>query len=302
VTVLPVQHWSGIMPAALTMFRADGSVDEAATAAHVGWLVSQGAHGVVIGGTSGEFVTMTDSERLRVLEIAVSTVGGRVPVVAGTGAPSTANTVSLTRAAASAGADAALVILPFYLRPFRDEVLAHFRAVADSTELPVLLYNNPGNTGTEPLDARDIGELYRDGVLAGVKSTFPTVHQVVEAMDETGPEFRAFYGGFMAPLSGLAEGAHGWISGILNVTLPEAISLWEAVQKGDLEAAREAATTIRRFRYLYSRQPLGAVNDLALYRRILDLRGLYGGYSRSPIRDLEQPQIDALEGLLAHLR
>lgn len=289
-----LQRLGGVFPASLTMFGVDGSVDEAATEAHVQWLIDQGAHGIVVGGTSGEFVTMSDEERLRVIRVAVAAADGRVPVIAGTGAPSTAQTIALTAGAAEVGAEAALVILPFYLLPNRAEVLAHFRAVGTASPIPVLLYNNPGNTGTEPLDAVDIGTLYREGVLQGVKSTFPTVHQVVEAMDETGPDFRAFYGGFTAPLSGLAEGAHGWISGILNVALPEAITLWEAIQKADLDTARTAARTIRRYRYLYSRRPLGAVNDLALYRRILDLRGQYGGYSRAPIQELNAAQVAAL--------
>jgi dihydrodipicolinate synthase/N-acetylneuraminate lyase len=298
-SVLPFREWRGVFPASLTMFTRDGSVDEAATATHVSWLINQGAHGLVIGGTSGEFVTMTDAERIRVVEIAVDAAGGRVPIIAGTGAPSTDQTVALTAAAAEAGADAALVILPFYLLPQRAEVLGHFRRVGAASPIPVLLYNNPGNTGTAPLDARDIGELYRAGALHGVKSTFPTVHQVVEAMDETGPDFITFYGGFMAPLSGLAEGAHGWISGILNIALPEALQLWEAVGKNDLEQARAAATIIRRYRYLYSRQPLGEVNDLALYRRILELRGIHGGFSRAPIKDLDPEQVSILETLLA---
>ncbi|WP_432970638.1 dihydrodipicolinate synthase family protein [Dactylosporangium sp. CA-233914] len=294
-----IAHWSGVFPASLSMFNADGSIDESATAAHVRSLVEDGAHGVVVGGTSGEFVTMTDEERIRVVELAVDAVAGRVPVIAGTGAPGTAQTIALTAAAADVGASAALVILPFYLRPNRDEVLAHFRAVGASSPIPVFLYNNPGNTGTDPVDARDIGQLYADGLLHGVKSTFPTVHQVSEAIDETGPDFRTFYGGFMAPLAGLAEGAHGWISGVLNVALREAITLWDAVQKGDLATARTAAATIRNYRYLYSRLPLGEVNDLALYRQILEIRGRHGGHSRAPIRDLDPSVRPQLERLLA---
>lgn len=293
-----LEDLAGIFPASLTMFTADGAVDEDGTAAHVDSLVADGAHGVVVGGTSGEFATMTDDERIRVITAAVRAVAGRVPVIAGTGAPATEHTIALTAAAARAGADAGLVILPYYLQPNRAEVLAHFRAVGAASEIPVLLYNNPGNTGTEPLDAVDVGSLFREGVLSGVKSTFPTVHQVAEALDETGPGFRVFYGGFTAPLSGLVEGAHGWISGVLNVALPEALTLWDAVQKSDLETARSAAATIRQYRYLYSRRPLGAVNDLALYRQILSLRGRHGGHSRAPIRPLDANQVRELERLL----
>jgi len=296
-----ISEWAGVFPAALTMFNQDGSLDESGTRAHLTYLVDHGAHGVVVAGTSGEFITMTGAERTRLVEIAAEAIGDRVPVIVGTGAASTRETVELTAAAATAGASAGLVILPYYMRPTRDEVLGHFRAVAAASSIPILLYNNPANSGTDALDARDIGMLYNEGALQGVKSTFPTVHQVAEAIDETGPEFRAFYGGFTAPLSGLAEGAHGWISGVLNVAMTEAVQLWEAVQKGDLETARTAAKTIRNYRYLYSRQPLGAVSDLALYRGILRLRGEHGGYCRAPLRDLDAGQISALARIVSVL-
>lgn len=293
--------WSGIFPAALSMFSEDGSLDLDASAAHIRYLVDGGANGVVVGGTTGEFVTMTDRERLDLIEASVQATDGRVPIIAGTGATGTRQTIDLTVGAAERGASGALVILPYYMRPNRAEVLAHFRAVAVASEIPILLYNNPGNSGTDPVEAADIGALYAEGCLQGVKSTFPTVHQVVEAIDETGPDFRVFYGGFMAPLSGLAEGAHAWISGILNVALREGLALWDAIQKGDLLAARTAAATIRQYRYLYSRQPLGPVNDMALYRQILTLRGVHGGYCRPPLRELEPDVLPELERRLGEI-
>src|SRR4051812_18992415 len=97
--------WSGIYPAALTMFDTHGHLDEDATAAHLDRLIRDGAHGVVVGGTSGEFIALTDSERRRLVAVAVAAVAGRVPVIAGTGWFATAETIALTRAAADAGAD-----------------------------------------------------------------------------------------------------------------------------------------------------------------------------------------------------
>ncbi len=292
---------SGVFPAALTMFDANGALDEAATRTHLAYLADSGAHGLVVAGTSGEFITMTPTERSRLVDIALETVGDRIPVIAATGSASTRQTIELSSAAASAGATAALVILPYYMRPTREEVLGHLRTVAAASSIPIMLYNNPTNSGTDAVTARDIGALYAAGVLQGVKSTFPTVHEVVEAIDETGPDFRAFYGGFTAPLSGLAEGAHGWISGVLNVALEPALHLWDAICKSDLDAARSWAKVIRGYRYLYSRQPLGAVNDMALYRQILRLRGLTAGYCRAPLRELDQDQVQRLGTLLDSL-
>ncbi|MGW3955496.1 dihydrodipicolinate synthase family protein [Streptomyces sp. NPDC004752] len=290
--------WGGIFPAALTMFDARGRLDEDATAAHLDWLIGQGAHGVVVAGTSGEFVALSGRERHRLFEIAVKAAAGRGPVIAGTGAFGTTETVELTRGAAEAGASGALVILPYYQRPHHDEVMAHFRAVGAAAEIPVMLYNNPTNSGTDPLTATDIAALYQEGAVQAVKSTFPTVHQVHEARGATDEGFRVFYGSFMAPLEGMAGGAHGWVSGILNVATPDAVALWDAVQLGDLSTARAAWARILPIKYLYTQQPLGPVSDLAIYREMLTMRGLPGGYSRAPLRPLTSGQRETLARIL----
>jgi 4-hydroxy-tetrahydrodipicolinate synthase len=291
--------WGGIYPATLTMFDADGGLDIDATVRHVDGLVQRGAHGIVLAGTTGEFIAMGREERGALTREVTSAVAGRVPVIVGTGAYSTAETIALTNDAQAAGADAGLVILPYYQRPAREEVMGHFRLVADATDLPLFLYNNPTNSGTEPLDAADIGVLAAEGVLAGIKSTFPTVHQVHEAIAETDASFRVFYGSFMAPLEGMAGGAAGWISGILNVVLPDALDLWSAMQAGDIERARAAWSRILPIKYLYTRRPFGQVSDLEIYRAMLRLRGEHGGHSRAPLRPLSENQVDSLRGLLS---
>jgi 4-hydroxy-tetrahydrodipicolinate synthase len=289
---------TGIVPAALTMFDAKGRLDLPASRAHFEALLADGADGLVVAGTSGEFIALTDRERLRLIEVAVDLVAGRVPVIAGTGAYSTAATVSLTRAAERAGADAALVILPYYQRPARAEVLEHYRAVARRSRLPLLAYNNPANSAAPELLPADLATLHREGIVHGVKSTFPTVHQVHELAARTDPSFRIFYGSFMAPLEGLAGGAHGWISGILNVAARDARDLFQAVQRSDLAAAREAWARILPIKLLYTDGLLGQVSDLAIYRALLKLRGGHGGHSRRPLRDLDG---DAMKRLAQHL-
>lgn len=286
------------MPAVLTMFRAGGSLDLEASAAHMRSLVDRGAHGVVVGGTSGEFVSMANSEKIDLFRAAVEAVAGRVPVIAGTGAFSTRETIELTGQAAEVGVDGAIVILPYYQRPHRAEVLAHFRSLGREADIPVMLYNNPTNSGTDPLDAADIGVLAGEGAVQAVKSTFPTVHQVHELREETSSGFRVFYGSFMAPLEGLAGGAHGWISGVLNVVLEDALDLWVAVQSGDLDKARETWRRILPYKYLYTRRPLGPAGDLSIYRTILEFRGQHGGHSRPPLLPLTDNQASQLKNLL----
>src|SRR5262245_42706284 len=138
--------WGGVFPAALTMFDAAGALDEAATARHLERLIHEGVHGVVVGGTSGEFISLTDSERRRLVEVAVEAVSGRIPLVVGTGYFSTTETIRLTRFAEAAGAAGAIVILPYYQRPSVEEVVGHFDQIGAATSLPVLVYNNPANS------------------------------------------------------------------------------------------------------------------------------------------------------------
>jgi 4-hydroxy-tetrahydrodipicolinate synthase len=290
--------WRGIFPAALTMFDRQGGLDEEATAAHLDRLITAGAHGVVVGGTSGEFIGLTEHERVRLVEVAVGAVAGKVPVIAGTGWFSTRETISLTRAAADAGADGSIVILPYYQKPTVAEIMEHFRAVGRASPIPVMVYNNPANSSAPPLEAAQLRELYSDGYVHAVKSTFPTVHQVHEVRAATDDGFRVFYGSFMAPLEGMAGGAHGWISGILNVVTADAVTLWNAMQASDLAAARAAWARILPIKELYTRQPLGPASDLAIYRAMLRLRGQVAGYCRAPLLDLAPEQVDRLRPLL----
>jgi len=290
--------WRGIYPAALTMFDRQGGLDEEATAAHLDRLITAGAHGVVVGGTSGEFIGLTERERVRLVEVAVGAVAQRVPVIAGTGWFSTRETISLTRAAADAGADGAIVILPYYQKPTVAEIMEHFRAVGRASPIPVMVYNNPANSSAPPLEAAQLRELYSDGYAHAVKSTFPTVHQVHEVRAATDDGFRVFYGSFMAPLEGMAGGAHGWISGILNVVTADAVTLWNAMQASDLAAARAAWARILPIKELYTKQPLGPASDLAIYRAMLRLRGQVAGYCRAPLLDLAPEQVERLRPLL----
>ncbi len=291
--------WGGIYPASLTIFDRVGRIDAGATAAHIDRLVDEGANGVVIGGTSGEFILLDEAERVRLIEIGVEAVRGRVPVIAGTGYASTEQTIRLTRRAASIGADGAIVILPYFLRPTVQEVADHFAAVGKASPVPIMIYNNPANSAAPPLGVREIRALHEAGHAAAIKSTFPTVHEVHEIRAELAPEFKVFYGSFMAPLEGFAGGAHGWISGILNVVTPDAVRMWTAIQRGDLEAARTTWRRILPIKLFYTRQPLGPAGDLAIYRAILRLRGLDSGYSRPPVRDLTEGQVEQLRALLS---
>lgn len=280
------------------MFDEHGRLDPGAMRDHVARLVDEGAHGIVACGTTGEFVALSDDERIDAIGAAVAGADGRVPVIAGTGAYGTDATLRLTQRAAETGAAGAIVILPYYMRPQPHEVTRFYVDVATGSPIPIMLYNNPANSATTALTASEIAALYREGAIQAVKSTLPTVHQVHEIRSVTDEGFRTFYGSFMAPLEGLAGGAHGWVSGILNVVLKDALHLHAAVSVGDLPAAHAAWERILPYKLLYTETPIGQVGDIPLWRAVLEERGLHGGHSRRPLLPLTAAQRKALAAYL----
>ena len=283
----------------MTMFTEDGAFDQEGFDSHLEYLIGEGANGLVIGGTTGEFIGLDDEERRRVIVSAVGAVRGRVPVLASTGYYSTRASIDLTRFAAEAGADGVLVILPYYQKPSRIEVMEHFRAVGASSRLPVVLYNNSINSGTPSLEVDDIERLYEDGAIHGLKSSANAVQQVHEVRAAVDDAFRIFYGSFNAPIEGAVGGADGWLSGILNVATADAVQIWSSIQAQDLDAARRIwRTRVLPIKYLYTKKVFGGVSDQAIYRAILDLRGRRGGFSRAPLRPLSADQRMELQAYL----
>lgn len=296
----PMERFRGIFPAALTMFDKDNNLDEEATAAHWEWLLAQGVDGLVIAGTSGEFIALENAERLRLFRLAREVVRGRVPVICATGHYSTRYTIEMSRAAEASGADAVLVILPYYQKPPLSAVIRHFREVRAAIGIPLMLYNNPGNSACIDLNPRQVVQLVEEDVLHGVKSTYETVVPVHDLSYLAGDRMAIFYGSFMAAFEAMMAGAHGWISGILNVVPGLAREMYQACAVQN-DAARGFALWKRMLPlvHLYTHRQLGEVSDLATYRSILNLWGLRGGYCRSPFYPLDEAQERRLRELLA---
>ncbi|HWB96737.1 MAG TPA: dihydrodipicolinate synthase family protein [Bryobacteraceae bacterium] len=280
----------GIFPAALTMFDHDNNLDEKATARHWDWLIRQGIDGLVIAGTSGEFIALENPERLRLFRLAREVAAGRVPLIYGSGHYSTKLTIELSVAAERAGADAIIVILPYYQKPSKAAVIRHFREIRWAVNLPVMLYNNPANSACVDLNPREVAQLVEEDVLHMVKSTYETVVPVHDLSYLAGDRMAIFYGSFQAALEAFAAGAHGWISGILNVAPRAARAMYEACLKNDVARGFRIWKRILPLVHLYTHQQIGPVSDLATYRSILNFWGLEGGYSRNPFYPLDEAQ------------
>ena len=295
----PLDKFRGIFPAALTMFDRDNNVDEDATAQHWEWLIRQGVDGLVIAGTSGEFIALENHERVRLFALANHVVRGRVPLIYGSGHYSTKLTIEMSVAAREHGAGALIVILPYYQKPYKSAVIRHFREVRAAVDLPIMLYNNPANSACVDLTPREIAQLVDEDVLHMVKSTYETVVPVHDLSYLAGDRMAIFYGSFQAALEAFAAGAHGWISGILNVAPRAACAMYDAVaNQNDVRRGFAIWKRILPLVHLYTHQQIGPVSDLATYRSILNFWGLKGGYSRNPFYPLDDTQERTLRLLL----
>ena len=227
----------GIVASSVTPFNADGSVALDRVNLHIDWLIEQGADGISPLGSSGEFAALEIADRKRVLEAAIQAVDGRKPVMAGTHHVTTAGAVELSAHAEKAGADALLIVPPYYMVPTRTQVMDHYRAIAAAVSIPVVLYHNVINVGMQ-LRPEDILTLHEEGVLAGVKFSH-TEAGTIFTLVQGAPDLTVYVGVDTIAFEGLCYGAHGWISGIPSIAPRAARRLYEAIAVNeDLPAAR----------------------------------------------------------------
>ncbi len=228
--------FTGAMTALVTPFR-DREVDRRALEALVEAQIAGGINALVPCGSTGEAATLTHEEHLAVVRAVVRAARGRLPVIAGTGSNSTAEAIRLTRGAEEAGADAALLISPYYNKPTQDGIYRHYAAVADATGLPLILYNIPGRTGSN-ITPDTIARLARLPNIAGVKEASGNLAQVLEIIDESGADFGIYSGDDILTLPIMAAGGHGVIAVGANLMPRAYVELTDALLAGDLERAR----------------------------------------------------------------
>ncbi|TFG84440.1 MAG: 4-hydroxy-tetrahydrodipicolinate synthase [Hyphomicrobiales bacterium] len=225
----------GSAPALITPF-ANGHVDEAAFQRFVGWQIEQGSHAVIPCGTTGESPTLTHEEHMRVVELCVEAARGRVPVIAGTGSNSTTEAVSLTRHARQAGADAALIVTPYYNKPTQEGLYQHFKAIHDAVEIPILIYNIPGRCVVDMI-VETMARLAKLPNIVGVKDATNDLARPAKTRAAIGKSFIQMSGEDPTALAFLAQGGHGCISVTANVAPRQGDDLHEAWQRGDVATA-----------------------------------------------------------------
>lgn len=283
---------SGVLAPICTPFAADGEVDHEALRRNLGKYIAAGLAGFVVAGSTGEAALLSREERLKLFETARGAAEGKL-LLAGTGAESVRETLRLTEAAADLGYDAALVLTPHYYRGqmSRPETqLGFFRAVADASPLPVLIYNFPQMTGVDlPVEA--VMRLAEHATIAGIKESSADLEKIGSLRSCLPAEFPVLVGASAKFHDSLQLGVNGGILAIANALPGSALRIYERHQAGDVQAASEAQ------RQIVDAAGVAPRYGIAGLKYAMDLKGFYGGPARLPLLPLTAQQRAEIEAL-----
>lgn len=286
--------FEGVLPAIITPFTKADSIDKEGLQQNIKFVENGGVSGIAACGTTGESATLSTAEHMELIDIAVDCA--KVPILAGTGSNNTAEATELTKHAEDAGADGALVISPYYNKPNNAGLIAHFKAVAEAVEMPIVLYNVPSRTGQDmPLEV--IFELAKVDNIIAIKEASGNLDKVSQIIENTVDEnFKVISGedGLTMPIVGL--GGSGVISVVANVVPEKMVKLVNATKKGDLKTAQqlhyEMAPLIRAL--------FTETNPIPV-KRAVELIGLNTGHLRLPLAPIstenEQQLVECLKEL-----
>lgn len=229
--------FKGSMVAIVTPFK-NGKIDEKAFEHLIEWHIKEGTHGIVPCGTTGEASTLDYEEHYKVIEIAVKVVNKRIPIIVGTGSNSTEEAIMITKKAEQLGADAALIVTPYYNKPTQEGLYRHFKTIASSTGLPIILYNVPGRTSVNLLPST-VARLAEIPQIMGIKEATGDMKQVSEIIRLCGDKITVLSGDDFTNFTLLALGGKGAISVTANICPGDMAELFNAWERGDIAKARQ---------------------------------------------------------------
>ena len=264
-----------------TPFTADHRLDEARVGELIEGYIAAGVHGISVAGSQGEFFALDADEHIRLIELSVRAIDGRVPLYAGTGGTTTRQAIALTRAAEVLGADLALVITPYFVQPSQDELVAHYTAVARATKLPVMLYNNPPRTAVNVLPATLARCMRECENIVGVKDSAGDLTQSIEYLLDAPRPALLFSGRDTIALAMMFHGAQGTISPAANVFPELMVQLYDALRAGRHEEARRISDVFAPLRAAWAWGSFPVV-----IKEAMRLAGRDAGPTRPPIAAL----------------
>ncbi|MBW7475434.1 N-acetylneuraminate lyase [Paenibacillus oenotherae] len=278
------EQFNGIIPALITPYGADGGISDSVTRQLVRHLISQGAAGFYLSGSTGEGFLQSTEERQQLLEIVLDEVKSEVPVIAHVGAMDTATAVQLTRHAHQAGAAAVSAVTPFYYKHGPEQVMRHYIDIVEAADIPLIAYHIPGLTGSNAsVDFyKELSQV--DGII-GLKFTSTNVYEMQQIMDSCGEDFLVFNGPDEICLAGLTMGACGAIGSTYNIMMAPFAELYRLFHEGKLAEARTLQYEVNRVI-----RELLRYDFIAFEREILRLQGFEVGSPRKPIQQLIDAQ------------
>jgi len=285
----------GIIPAMVTPFTPDGKINVGALRKLTNYLIDGGVHGLFPVGSQGEFYALTFDEKKTVIETVVEETRGRVPVYAGTGAITTREAIALTRMAEAAGVSAASVLTPYFIHPNENELFEFYSAVAKSTRLPLLLYNNPGRTGVN-ISANFVVRASKIENIVGVKDSSGDLTLTAEYIRRTDKGFSVLAGRDTLIYGTLCYGGKGSIAATANVAPKILVEIYEAFMAGDMKRSLEA-----QFRLA----PLRLAFDLGTFpvviKEALNLLGIDAGVGIAPVGGIKAEAKEELKKILKEM-
>jgi len=267
----------GVIPAVVTPFDKHEEFDEQAFRNLIEWLIEKGITGIVPCGTTGEFSLMTQQERARVIEVCVDQVNGRIPVIAGTGDTATKLVIEATKQAEDIGADAAIIVSPYYLKPKGSKgIYDHYLNIAEAVDLPIVLYNIPSTTG-QYIPWQVVEDLAEIDNIVGLKDSSGDMKYLMSVLEKVGDKIDVVVGWDEIVLPALVAGAKGMILASANVIAPIWLEIYENVKKGRLKEARALQRRIQKFtRLIVASGALGC-------KVCLNYMGIPVGRTRRPL-------------------
>lgn len=281
-----------VATAMVTPFDRDGNIDFVKTTELVNYLIEHGTTTLVVCGTTGESPTLTTDEKVALFRHVVNAVNGRVPVVAGTGSNNTRASIELTKKAEEAGVDAAMLVVPYYNKPSQEGMYQHFRTIAQSTALPVILYNIPGRTVVK-MSVETIVRLSHIENIVALKDATGDMLAMTEVIEQTDDDFAVYSGDDGLTLPALAVGANGVISVAAHIIGNEIQAMISAFYAGDYKKAQ----TLHQLLLRVTRAAFMAPNPTAV-KAALAMTGIDVGSVRLPLIPLTNEEQSRLEQVI----
>lgn len=292
-----MQTMRGAFPVLITPMNEAQEIDWNGVKNNVNYFIDQNVVGIIINGSTGEFVSLSKEERFKMTETVLKEVKGRIPVIVGTAAETTKETISYTKHAEIHGASGALIINSYYCKPKEEEIYFHFKEISNAVNLPIMLYNNPFTSGVD-MSTELMLKIGRDcESVAYIKESSGDIRKARDLIRQANGAFEVFCGSEDLVMESYLVGATGWVSVAGNIVPRIVTQMYEYVQNGELEKAWEINDLIL---------PLCSFLEksgkyVQIVKRAMELNGQAGGPSRYPRLGLTREEDEKLQNILSHI-